>query len=45
MSQHVVLALIGVTVLALLLITVAAFVYVPPTLSDEEENEENRPVA
>jgi hypothetical protein len=50
MSDQVVLALTAVTVLALLLFTVAAFKYVPAALREEEEEEEleaehNRPAA
>ena len=50
MSEHVVLALTALTVLVLLLFTVAAFKYVPESLREEEDEEEleterNRPVA
>jgi len=39
MSAEVVLALTGLTVVVLVLITVAAFLYVPPTLRDEEDED------
>lgn len=48
MSDQVVLALTAVTVLVMILFTVAAFKYVPAALHDEEEEpepEQNRPVA
>jgi hypothetical protein len=41
MSDQVVFALIGLTVLALVAMTAAAFLYVPPTLADEDEEEES----
>jgi hypothetical protein len=40
MSDQVVFALIGLTVLALVALTSAAFLYVPPTLADEDEEDE-----
>ena len=48
MSDQVVLALTAVTVLVMVLFTVAAFKYVPEALREEEEEAEtegNRPVA
>jgi hypothetical protein len=43
MSTGVTLALIGITVLALVLFTVAAFRYVPETLAEEDEEENGEP--
>lgn len=48
MSDQVVLALTAVTVLVMVLFTVATFKYVPEALQDEEEESEtehNRPAA